>query len=271
MNFMDKLHKAIDKRDSLVCLGLDPDPELMPDIGILEFNKAIIDATCDLVGAYKANLAFYEAAGIDGLTALMKTVEYIPEDIPIIGDAKRGDIGNTARHYAKAIFETLGFDSVTVNPYLGYDAVEPFLSYHDKGVFLLCRTSNSGAADFQSLSCLSPDSCEQKPLFAVVAQKAKEWNKHGNMGLVAGATYPEELKLIRMICPDMMLLIPGIGAQEGDLARAIHCTMPAKGQRAIFASSRRILYASKGHDFAQAAREAAGQLRTNINSILNSD
>jgi orotidine-5'-phosphate decarboxylase len=268
MNFVSRLEKAITERKSLVCLGLDPDPALMPKVSIAEFNKAIIEATSDLVCAYKPNLAFYESLGIDGLVALQKTVEYIPRDVPVIGDAKRGDIGNTAKQYAKAMFETFGFDAVTVNPYLGRDSVEPFLSYREKGVFVLCRTSNPGAEDFQSLLCASPGKVEGKPLFAIVAAKAKEWNLNGNVGLVAGATYPEELKQIRALCPDMPLLIPGIGTQEGDLALALRYGIDAKGKRTIFASSRQILYASKGKDFAQAARQAADKLRTTINSLL---
>jgi len=271
MNFTDKLHKAIERNTSLVCLGLDPDLELMPpDTDILSFNKSIVDATSDLVCAYKPNLAFYEALGLDGLTALMNTIEHIPEDVPIIGDAKRGDIGNTARLYAKALFETFGFDATTVNPYLGYDAVEPFLSYRDKGVFLLCRTSNPGASDFQSLPCSPSDASGQEPLFSVVARKARQWNQHGNVGLVVGATYPEELAQIRMSCPDMVLLVPGIGAQQGDLALAVRHGLDAKGEKTIFASSRQILYASKDKEFAQAARQAAEQLRTEINSLFNS-
>ena len=144
MNFIDKLLNISRKNRSLLCIGLDPDPELVPGVDILEFNKAIIKATCDLVCAYKPNLAFYEALGIEGLTTLQKTMEYIPSDIPIIGDAKRGDIGNTAKAYAKALFSVLGFDAATVNAYLGFDSIEPFIGYQNKGVFILCRTSNRG-------------------------------------------------------------------------------------------------------------------------------
>jgi orotidine-5'-phosphate decarboxylase len=181
----------------------------MPRHDILEFNRGIIDATADLVCAYKPNLAFYEAFGLEGLVALEKTVKYIPEGIPVIGDAKRGDIGNTARRYAEALFSAFGFDAATLNPYLGYDSVEPFLEYPDKGVFILCRTSNPGALDFQALRC------GDVPLYEVVAQKAKEWDRYGNIGLVVGATYPEELRRIRQLCPQMPLLIPGLGAQGG--------------------------------------------------------
>ena len=154
MNFIDKLNEAVKKNRSLVCVGLDTSPELIPSgMSVLEFNKAIIDATADLVCAYKPNLAFYEAQGEKGLDTLHKTVKYIPKDIPVIGDAKRGDIGNTSAAYAKALFDYFGFDAVTVSPYLGFDSMEPFLKYKEKGVIILCRTSNKGAADFQSLLC----------------------------------------------------------------------------------------------------------------------
>jgi len=269
MDFADKLLEAVERNQSLVCVGLDPDPELMPQMRLFDFNKAIIDVTSDLVCAYKPNLAFYEALGVEGLTALQRTVDYIPDDIPVIGDAKRGDIGNTARAYAKALFETLGFDAATVNPYLGYDSIEPFINYRDKAVFILCRTSNPGALDFQALTYWSggPDS-KQEPLFKLVAQKAKEWNKNNNIGLVVGATYPEELKEIRQLCPEMTLLIPGIGAQGGGLDSAVRYGVDAEGKKAIFSSSRQILYASKGSDFALAARRAADELRCRINSLL---
>jgi orotidine-5'-phosphate decarboxylase len=264
MDFVNKLLNISRKNKSLLCIGLDPDPQLMPKIDILEFNKAIINATCDLICAYKPNLAFYEALGIEGLTILQKTIEHIPPDIPIIGDAKRGDIGNTAKAYAKALFSTFGFDAATVNPYLGFDSIEPFISYQDKGVFILCRTSNKGALDFQDLCT------DGLPLYEVVAQKAREWNTYGNIGLVVGATYPEELKRVRSICPEMCLLIPGIGAQGGDLASAVGYGVNAQGEKAIINVSRQILYASKEKDFAEAARNAAAKIRNQINSCLAS-
>jgi orotidine-5'-phosphate decarboxylase len=234
----------------------------MPRHDILEFNRGIIDATADLVCAYKPNLAFYEAFGLEGLVALEKTVKYIPEGIPVIGDAKRGDIGNTARRYAEALFSAFGFDAATLNPYLGYDSVEPFLEYPDKGVFILCRTSNPGALDFQALRC------GDVPLYEVVAQKAKEWDRYGNIGLVVGATYPEELRRIRQLCPQMPLLIPGLGAQGGDLASTVRYGIDNRGEMAIINSSRQIIYASRGEDFAIAARKAALELRDQINIYL---
>jgi len=267
MMFNAKLQQTAQKNQSLVCLGLDPDPQLMPKMGVFEFNKAIIDATSDLVCAYKPNLAFYEALGIDGLGALQKTVEHIAGKVPVIGDAKRGDIGNTAKAYAKALFEVFGFDAATVNPYMGYDSVAPFLGYKDKAVFVLCRTSNPGAANFQDLACSSAHGPHR--LYQVIAEKAQEWNKADNIGLVVGATYPEDLQKVRQLCPQMTLLIPGIGAQGGDLDLAVRYGADATGQRAIFASSRQILYASQGSDFDQAAREAADKMRRQINSILS--
>ncbi len=265
MNFVEKLTNTTRKNKSLLCVGLDPDPKLIPDkIGIFEFNKAIIDATADLVCAYKPNLAFYEALSNEGLDALKQTVKYVPDDIPVIGDAKRGDIGNTAKAYARAIFDNFNFDATTVNPYLGFDSVEPFIQYTNKGVFILCRTSNTGAVDFQSLRCETEEH-SYRPLFEIVALKASQWNIHGNIGLVVGATYLEELRLIRNSHPDMPLLIPGIGAQGGDLASTVRYGVNAKREGAIINSSRGIIYASKGKDFAEAARQAASSLRDQIN------
>ena len=263
MNFLEKLIIASRENKSLLCVGLDPDPKLMPaNMSVFEFNQAIIDATSDLVCAYKPNFAFYEALGNEGLDALRQTVKHIPDNIPVIGDAKRGDIGNTARAYAKAIFDDLGFDATTVSPYLGFDSIEPFIQYHEKGIFILCRTSNAGGTDFQVLRCLEH---EQRSLFEIVALKANEWNVNGNIGLVVGATYPEELRMIRQSHPDLPLLIPGIGAQGGDIALTVSYGVDAKGEKAIINSSRQIIYASRERDFAEAARHAALELRDQIN------
>ncbi|MDO8688097.1 MAG: orotidine-5'-phosphate decarboxylase, partial [Dehalococcoidales bacterium] len=264
MNFIEKLTNAVRQNKSLLCVGLDPDPAMMPaKTGIFEFNKAIIDATADLVCAYKPNFAFYETRGAEGFEALKSTVDYIPENIPVIADAKRGDIGNTAKAYAEAIFTYFKFDASTVSPYLGFDSLEPFIQYHDKGILILCRTSNPGAVDFQSLLCEVDN--KKRPLFEIVALKASQWNKHGNIGLVVGATYPEELRLIRQNHPDMPLLIPGIGAQGGDLTLTIRYGVDARGEKAIINSSRHIISASRGKDFAVAARQAATTLRNQIN------
>ena len=264
MNFIEKLLTASRKNKSLLCVGLDPDPKLMPNgVGIFEFSKAIIDATSDLVCAYKLNLAFYEVLEDEGLNALKRTIKYIPDDIPVIGDAKRGDIGNTAKAYARAIFDNFNFDATTVNPYLGFDSIEPFIQYRDKGVFILCRTSNLGARDFQALRCEAEGS--YRPLFEIVALKASQWNTYSNIGLVVGATYPDELRLIRQSHPDMPLLIPGIGAQGGELASAVRYGVDSQGEKAIISSSRQIIYASREKDFAESARRVAAELRNQIN------
>jgi orotidine-5'-phosphate decarboxylase len=264
MGFFSELDEAAKKNHSLLCVGLDPDAALMPPgVSILDFNKAIIDATTDLVCCYKPNLAFYEAEGARGWDILKQTVECIPKGIPVIADAKRGDIGNTAKAYARAIFDELSFDAVTVNPYLGFDAIESFLNYKDKGVFILCHTSNAGAADFQNLKVRLDG--KEMPLYQAVAKKASEWNKLGNVGLVVGATYPDELKTLRLAYPEMPFLIPGVGAQGGDLKLAVRYGMDNRGGGIIINSSRQILYASRGRNFADAARKAALTLRDEIN------
>lgn len=260
MRFVSRLLDASRRNSSLLCVGLDPDPAKMPVKDVFEFNKAIIDATADLVCSYKPNLAFYEAMGVRGLQALKKTVAYIPKDIPVIGDAKRGDIGNTAIAYARALFGYYKFDAVTLNPYLGYDSIEPFLDYKDKGVFVLCRTSNSSASDFQDLV----DNFGMK-FYQSVALRAGDWNIAGNVGLVVGATYPEELREIRKLCPEMVLLIPGIGAQGGDLEQSVKYGVDANKEKAIIVAARQVIYASQGADFARAARQAGSELRDIIN------
>jgi orotidine-5'-phosphate decarboxylase len=268
LRFTEKLAAAVNKNRSLLCIGLDPDPALMPaKTEIFEFNRTIIDATADLVCAYKPNIAFYEAFGSRGLDDLKRTREYIPDDIPVIIDAKRGDIGNTARAYARGLFDYFGFDAATVSPYLGYDSLEPFIGYTDKGIFVLCRTSNTGAVDFQSLAVAAAEE-GSKPLYAVVAARVNEWNTRGNLGLVVGATYPEELKQLRRDYPEIPLLIPGIGAQGGELSQVVRYGVDAGKQRTIINSSRQILYASKGEDYAIAARQVAEELRDRINSFL---
>jgi orotidine-5'-phosphate decarboxylase len=267
MSFIDKLAQTSLKNRSLLCVGLDPDPALMPEkIGIYEFNKAIIDATRDLVCAYKPNIAFYEALGNEAVKALHKTMEYIPNDIPRIIDAKRGDIGNTAKAYATSLFDRFGADAITASPYLGYDSLEPFIERRDRGIFILCRTSNPGAADFQSLAIDTGKG--KRMLYEVVAEKVNEWNKYGNLGLVVGATYPDELKLIRERYPQMLLLIPGVGMQGGELEQVVKYGVDKGRQRTVINSSRQILYASKGKDFAAAAAKAARELRDRINEYL---
>lgn len=263
-SFSDKLRRAAEANQSLLCVGLDTDTNLMPIDDVFEFNRAIIDATRDLVCCYKPNLAFYEALGPKGLEALRRTVEHIPFDIPVIGDAKRGDIGNTARAYASALFDYYGFDAVTANPYMGGDTLAPFLDYADRGVFIVCRTSNPGSGDFQSLPVTRPNG-EQKSLYMEVAARCNEWNVSGNVGLVVGATYPKELQNVRALCPDLSILIPGIGAQGGDLQASVVNGLDARGGGILISASRQVLYASKGPDFAELARDAALDLRNRIN------
>ena len=265
---MEKLVQASQKNKSLLCVGLDTDSTLIPEgVGIYEFNRAIIDATAEFVCAYKPNIAFYEALGNEGLDILKRTRDYIPENIPVIIDAKRGDIGNTAKAYARSLFEYFNFDAATVSPYLGLDSLEPFIQHGDRGVIVLCRTSNAGAVDFQSLKCETD--IGTKMLFEAVAAKVAEWNTGGNLGLVVGATYPEELKLIRERYPDMLLLIPGIGAQGGDLQQVVSYGVDADRHKTIINSSRQILYASRDKDYANTAGLAARELRDEINRYLS--
>jgi orotidine-5'-phosphate decarboxylase len=221
---------------------------------VLEFNRQIIEATQDLVCAYKPNLAFYEAMGDRGLNALRETLKLIPKSVLSIGDGKRGDIGNTAERYAKSLFDDFGFDSVTVNPYMGFDSIEPFLKNPEKGVFILTLTSNPGSKDFQRLKVGT------RPLYERVVHAAKKWNMNQNIGFVVGATHPKELQGIRKIVPDMPILIPGIGKQGGDLKSAIRYGCNKHGQLAIINASRSIIYASSGKDFAVTARAEANKM-----------
>ncbi len=264
MDFMAKLRGAMQRHRSLLCIGLDPDPSRLPEgVSVPDFNRAIIDATADLVCAYKPQLAFYEALGEEGHRALRDTIKHIPDDIPIIADAKRNDIGNTAAAYARAIFDYLGCDAVTVNPYLGHDSLEPFLAYRERGVFILCRTSNPGSADFQELRC--GFGRRSVPLYEIVARKAAEWNTAGNVGLVIGATFPQQLAAIRQQHPELPFLIPGVGAQGGDVGLAVRNGIDQRGEGIIINSARQVLYASSGPDFAAAARRVAAALRDEIN------
>jgi orotidine-5'-phosphate decarboxylase len=255
--FLDKLTAAAKGQACCLCVGLDPDPGKFPAHlkekgagAISEFNRAVIDATKDLAAVYKPNLAFYEAHGETGLRALSETLAHIPSEIVTIGDAKRGDIGNSAKQYARALFDGLGFDAVTVNPYMGTDCVLPFLEYADRGVIVLVLTSNPGSADFQ----------RHHHLFLRVVEMAAEWNKSGNVGIVVGAQHPEELAKIRLLAGDMPILVPGVGAQGGDLAAVIEAGKGKEPGRLLVNVSRGILYASSGVDFADASRKAAEDL-----------
>jgi len=269
MTFLQKLEGAWKDNNSLVCVGLDPDRARIPehlsrnaDV-IFSFNREIIDATADLVCAYKPQFAFY--AGQNALGSLKKTLTYLRDrypNIPVILDAKRGDIGSTAVMYAREAFDQYKADAVTVNPYMGTDTLKPFLDDPDHGVVILCRTSNPGSGDFQDLT-VQPSG---RKLFEVVAEKAaKDWNYNGNVVLVAGATYPAELAAIRTIVGDMPLLVPGVGAQGGDVEAVLSHGLDSRGAGLIINSSRGILYAGRGSDFAQASREAPVARRDEIN------
>jgi len=268
MRALEKFQEAVVQPDSLLCVGLDTDIAKIPRFllkqkdPILAFNKKIVDATSDLVCAYKLNMAFYESLGIGGLESLKKTINYIPGKVLKILDAKRGDIGNTASKYASAIFDYFKADATTVSPYLGFDSIEPFLNYKDCLSFVLCLTSNKSAQDFQFLKY------KGKPLYLEVASKVKSWNKEKNLGLVVGATYPEQLQKIRKVAPELPILIPGVGAQGGDLSKAVKYGAGKKGI-AVINSSREIIYASSGKDFAAQARLKATELYQNITSARN--
>ena len=255
---------------SLLCVGLDPDPNLMPVKGIFDFNRAIVDATADQVCAYKPQMAWYEAQGSAGIIALEKTVEYIRSqapDIQIISDGKRGDMGSTATAYAKAMFETWDFDAATVNPYQGVDTITPFLQHPGKGIFVVCRTSNPSSGQFQDL--IVSNGSGPTALYSVVAEAANSWDRSGSVGIVVGATAPDELRLLRRDHPELTFLIPGVGAQGGDVRTAIEAGINRSGRGLVINSSRGIIYASRrSADFAQAAREAAERLNAVINSAV---
>ena len=243
--FTERLEQAATEGKSLVCVGLDPDPARMPVSSVSEFNRAIVDATAGLVCAYKPNLAFYEALGLPGLEDLQKTIAHIRDTAPgviIIGDAKRGDIGPSAQAYAKAMFQVWGFDAITINAWGGQDTVTPFIEDESKGVFVWCRGSNPGSADFQDAQIATDDG--PMPFYRSMALSCREWDTKGNLGLVVGATVPEQLGEVRAACPDMPLLIPGVGAQGGDLEAAVRQGADSRGRAALINSSRGIIYAS---------------------------
>ena len=262
MTFFDRLADAARRNDSLLCVGLDPRPELFsPEVQsapdpILAFNRSIVDATRDLVCAYKPNYAFYEAHGIEGLRALQETIAYIGDQTPVILDAKRGDIGSTAAAYAQAAYEVWGAGAVTVAPYLGRDAIAPFTAYRDRAVFLLCHTSNPSAGELQTLSV---GGANGEPLYLQVAHLAQSWEDAERIGLVVGATYPEALRAVRQAAPGAWMLVPGIGAQGGDVAAAIQTGLREDGLGLVVNVSRGVCYAED-------PRAAAEQIRDQINA-----
>lgn len=265
MSFNTRLRSIQEKSNSLLCVGLDPDIKKIPkhllahDNPVGEFCRRIIEATGDLVCAYKLNLAFFEALGERSWSTLHAVLARVPRDVITIGDAKRGDIGNTADMYAQSLLGDFKFDASTVNAYMGADSVEPFTRDPEKGAFVLALTSNAGAKDLQYLKTRG------KPLFEHVVMKSKKWNSNDNVGLVVGATRPVQLKRVRQLAPTMPLLIPGVGAQGGDVKLAIRHGCDASGRMAVINASRSILYASGGEDFADAARASAGALRDEMN------
>ena len=264
MTFSEKYRSAAQAGDTRVCVGLDPDLVKLPsqfpqDVGgVTDFLKQIIDVTHDIACAFKPNFAFFCALGPEGIAALADVIEYIPSHVPVILDFKAGDIGNTAEKYAEMAYEVLKADAVTVNPYMGWDAVEPFLRGQEKCVFLLCLTSNPGSQDFQRLDT------EQGPLFEVVATTASKWSEHGDCGLVVGATHPQDLPRVRELAPTLPFLIPGVGSQGGDPGQIAAQAATEDGFGTLVNASRGVLYASSGEDFKEAARRAADDLRISL-------
>ena len=267
MSFKSKLRASEDATGSLLCLGLDPEPDLLPrtiersPAGIATFVQTMVEAVGDAVASYKLNLAFYERWGRDASWLLDQALRSLPPDRPVILDAKRSDIGSTAQAYAHAVFEAWGADAVTVHPYLGYDSLAPFLAHKEKEVFIVCRTSNPGAAEFQHLRS------DGEALYRHVARAGVRWDHHGNIAFVVGATAPAELRDVRQIAGDRLLLVPGIGAQGGDLTAAVTAALRQDGRGALIPVSRGILFASSGSDYADAARASALRLREAINAL----
>jgi orotidine-5'-phosphate decarboxylase len=264
MSFYERLRAVQEEKDSLLCVGIDPDGAKIPGhlrgngdpVG--DFCLRIIEATSDLVCAFKLNLAFFEALGEPGWATIHRVLDAIPDDVLTIGDAKRGDIGNSAGMYARSLLHDFKFSATTVSAYMGEDSVKPFLDDPERGAFLLALTSNPGARDFQTLKARG------KPLFEHIIAKGRKWNSHHNVGFVVGATKPAQLKRVRQLAPEMPLLIPGIGAQGGDIRSAVRYGCDAHGMMAIINASRSILYASRERDFADRARTAAKTLRDEI-------
>jgi len=264
--FADNLNNLILKKRSLLCIGLDTDIEKIPSILLSEldplykFNKAIIEATKDFAVAFKLNIAFYESLSIPGWELLERTLSSIPSDVLVIADAKRADIENTSQKYAETFLKSYPFDAITVSPYMGYDSVLPFLEYQNKGIFILCLTSNSGAQDFQFLKV------EKEYLYQNVARKVVEWNfKNGNCGLVVGGTHTDQLKTVREIAPNLPFLVPGIGRQGGNLELAVKYSTDSEGLSSLIAACRSVIYASSDKEFADSARQRAKHLREQIN------
>lgn len=271
--FSETLNKHIKRKRSMLCVGLDTDIQQIPSSLLSEvdplffFNKEIIEATSEYVCAYKLNIAFYESLGLPGWELLEKTLAIIPKGILIIADAKRGDISNTSRKYAETYFKTYSFNCITVSPFMGLDSLEPFLEYKDKGIFILCLTTNSGAQDFQRLQVQG----ETTPvaLYLKIARKVVEWNfNYGNCGLVVGGTQLREIEDVRKVALNLPFLVPGIGTQGGNLELAVKYATDDKGFSALINASRSVIYGSSEMDFAEVARERAKHLRDQINMFV---
>lgn len=277
MDFKTKYSNIIKRNDSLLCVGLDSDLSKIPrhlysgSNVQFNFNKAIIDATVSFVCAYKINSAFYEGLGTEGIIQLKETVDYLKTtypEIPVILDAKRGDIGNTNYGYVQFAYEWLGVDAITLHPYLGHEALKPFLDIQDRHVFVLCRTSNPGAGEFQDLLLAEGDGEINKPLYQIVAQKVlSDWNYNKNCGLVVGATYPDEINIVRQLRDETILLTPGIGAQGGDLEKTVKAGQNSQGSGIIINASRSIIFASAHPNFADVAYKEAEKLKNEINKF----
>ena len=265
MSFTESLRATIEACGSRLCVGLDPDLEALPTEfepepdEVLRFVTGIVEATAEFAAAYKPNSAFYEVMGPAGMEVLQAVIASVPKGVPVILDGKRGDIANTDERYASACFDVYGATAATVSPYLGRDSLEPFIRRADRGVFVVCRTSNPGSGDVQELRV------GDRPLYLEVAARCREWNTNGNVGLVAGATHPNDIAAVRVECPGMPILIPGVGAQAGDLEGAVAAAAGEGGQEPFLVSaSRAIVSASRGADFQHAAADVAKGLRDSI-------
>jgi uridine monophosphate synthetase len=267
MSFFSRLEGRAEEIDSLLCVGLDPHMSELPEAtpqALLEFCLRLIEATTKVALAYKPNIAFFEVFGEQGIDVLRKVINAVPGEVPVILDAKRGDIASTAEAYARAAFETYGADAVTINPYLGHDAVLPFLEDAERGVFLLCKTSNPGAQDIQDLKVLSHKVGFATLLYEHIARLAQEWNKKDNLGVVVGATYPEALARVRTIAPQMWILAPGFGAQGADISSAIGAGLNSEGLGLLLPVSRQISRAEDVQRAALEVREAINGVRKNL-------
>ncbi|MGH2558988.1 MAG: orotidine-5'-phosphate decarboxylase [Thermomicrobiales bacterium] len=273
--FAARLRERSRLANSLACVGLDPDLRLFPTHlanlpraeAIVRFNAAIVEATSDFVCAYKPNLGFYVAHGLAGIEALLETRRMIPADIPVILDCKVGDMAMTTTAYARGYFDEWDFDAITANPYQGEDSLQPFFDYADKGVLVLCKTSNAGSGDLQDVTFNAGG--DDHTLYEHVAHRVTAWSDAypADIGLVVGATYPEQLASVRQICPTQPILLPGVGAQGGALAASVQAGVDRDGEGLIVSSSRDVIYAGSGAGFAQHARDAVQRLRVDINAV----